>query len=108
MSVGGSLLTPPVDEQILTEFYRTVRPFGAWKNVKLKAGSSEFEINKKSEKAVRAILNVLLGMAAIAAGYLFPMYLVGHWYLRSAFWFTIMLIAVFALRYTWYKTLSES
>lgn len=105
MSVGGSLLTKPVEDRILTEFYRTVRPFGAWKTVRLKAGQTLHD--KGKEKASKAILNVILGMTAIAAGYLFPMYLVGHWYLRSALCFTIMLVAVTALRYSWYKSLGD-
>ena len=108
MSVGGSFFTQPVDERILIDFYRTVRPFGFWKPVKLKAGLSLRDARKKSEKPLRAICNVLLGMTAIAAGYLFPMYLVGHWYLRAAICFTIMLGAVTALRNTWYKTLPKS
>ncbi|MBN2244617.1 MAG: hypothetical protein JW755_02110, partial [Candidatus Aminicenantes bacterium] len=108
MSVGGSLLTKPVEERILTEFYLSVRPFGAWKKVKLKAGLSLQDLDKKSEKASRAVLNVFLGMAAIASGYLFPMYLVGHWYLRSTVCFIVMASAVLALRYTWYKNLGEN
>jgi len=108
MSVGGSLLTKPVEERILTEFYLTVRPFGAWRKVRLKAGLSLQDRDKKSEKASRAILNVILGMAAISAGYLFPMYLVGHWYLYAAVCFIIMASAVLALRYTWYKNLMEN
>ena len=105
MSVGGSIFTRPVDERVLIDFYRTVRPFGFWKPVRLKANLSLEDTQKRSEKGPRAILNVLLGMTAIAAGYLFPMYLVGHWYLRAAFWFAIMAVAVLALRYTWYKKL---
>jgi hypothetical protein len=44
-------------------------------------------------------------MLAITGLYLFPMYLVGHWYLYSAFWFALAIAAVVALKYTWYRFL---
>ena len=53
----------------------------------------------------RAILNVLLAMLAITGSYLFPMYLVGHWYLYSTIWFSLAIAAVVALKYTWYRFL---
>jgi hypothetical protein len=44
-------------------------------------------------------------MLAITGLYLFPMYLVGHWYLYSAIWLGLAIAAVFALKYTWYQFL---
>jgi hypothetical protein len=53
----------------------------------------------------RTIVNVLLGMLAITGLYLFPMYLVGHWYLYSALWLALAISVVVALKYTWYQFL---
>jgi hypothetical protein len=44
-------------------------------------------------------------MVAIASLYLFPMYLVGHWYRSSSLCLGIGLVAVFILRFTWYRNL---
>ena len=52
------------------------------------------------------ILNVMLGMLAIAGLYLFPMYLVGHLYAQSLMWFALAFTAIVVLIFTWYKNLS--
>jgi len=62
----------------------------------------------KSESVWLTIANVVLGMAAICGLYLFPMYLVGHWYGKSLMWFGIAAAAVVVLRFTWYSTLPPS
>jgi len=108
LSVIGSLVTRPVDKTQLIEFYRSIRPFGLWKPVREESKLTVSEHNNKSEKASRSILNVILGMTAIAFGYLFPMYLVGHWYGRSLLCLGISLSAVIALKYTWYRHLNHS
>jgi hypothetical protein len=105
MSVLGTLVTQPVKKEILTSFYRTIRPFGLWKPIQEVPGLSFQELPEKSEKTSRAIMNVVLGMVAIFGAYLFPMYLVGHWYTQAFFWFGLALIAVIALRFTWYNHL---
>ncbi len=105
LSSVGSLVTRPVDKNLLQEFYRTIRPFGRWKPVRENSGLSASEREDKAEKTARAVLNVVLGMIAIASGYLFPMYLVGHGYARSLLCLGISLSAVLALKYTWYRHL---
>ncbi len=105
LSVIGSLVTRPVDKKLLNEFYRSIRPFGLWKPVQEDSGLTASERENKAEKASRSVLNVVLGMIAIASGYLFPMYLVGHWYGRSLLCLGFSLTAVIALKYTWYRYL---
>ncbi len=105
LSVIGSLVTRPVDKNLLNKFYRSIRPFGLWKPVREDSGLTVSERENKSEKASRSVLNVVLGMIAIASGYLFPMYLVGHWYGRSLLCLGFSLTAVIALKYTWYRHL---
>jgi len=105
LSTVGSLATKPVDTNLLNEFYRSIRPFGRWKPVRENSGLTASERENKAERAPRAVLNVVLGMMAIASGYLFPMYLVGHWYGRSLVCLGISLTAVLTLKYTWYRHL---
>ncbi len=107
LCVCGSLFTPPVKTDVLVSFYRSVRPFGLWRPVEDASGLSAEKKASKAESVGLTVLNILLGMVAIAALYLFPMYLVGHWY-RSAFiCLGIGLVAVFILRITWYRNLPQ-
>lgn len=102
VSIVVSLLTPPVDSDILVSFYRSVRPFGCWKPI---AAMTTQQSSTGSENASLTILNVVLGMCAITGLYLFPMYLVGHWYVRSAIWFITAVVVIVVLKYTWYQNL---
>jgi SSS family solute:Na+ symporter len=108
LCICGSLFTPPVKTGVLISFYRSVRPFGLWRPVEEASGLSPEEKASKAEGVGLTVWNVLLGMVAIAALYLFPMYLVGHWY-RSAFiCLGIGMAAVFVLRFTWYRNLPRA
>jgi Na+/proline symporter len=108
LSVLGSLLTSPVKLDVLVSFYRSVRPFGLWRPVKEIAQISAEDKAAKAENVQLTVLNVLLGMMAIASLYLFPMYLVGHWYRSSFLCLGIGLVAVVILRFTWYRNLPRS
>jgi SSS family solute:Na+ symporter len=108
MSILGALATQPVKKEILVSFYRSVRPFGMWKPIREKSGLSFQDLSKKSENASMTIINVVLGMIAIAGAYLFPMYLVGHWYTQAIFWLSLGLAAAITLRFTWYNHLPHS
>ena len=102
VSIITSLATQPVERDILIRFYQSVQPFGYWGPI---AASSVETPSSRSESVPLTLLNVVLGMVAITGLYLFPMYLVGHWYARSATWFVIALAAIIILRYTWYRFL---
>ena len=104
-TIGGSLLTRPVDESTLVSFYKTVRPFGWWRPIRLLADLSEEELSLKSESVSVALLNALLGMIAVTGYYLFPMYLVGHWYAHAFICLTVGLVATAILAKTWYRHL---
>jgi len=104
-SVVATLVTEPVAESVLVSFYRTVRPFGAWGPVRERAGLTPEELAAPSERPSWSILNVVLGMVAITALYLFPMYLVGHWHGAAAVCLAVGLAAVAALAFTWYRRL---
>ncbi|MCD6394256.1 MAG: hypothetical protein J7M40_12210 [Planctomycetes bacterium] len=104
-SILASLLTRPVETQTLARFYVTVRPFGCWKPIRDAANLSAEQHDDKSESISLTILNVLLGMVAIACIYLAPMYLVGHWYSYAGICLVIALLAILTLAFTWYRNL---
>ena len=104
-SILASLLTKPVAPEILGRFYESVRPFGFWRPVRDAANLSVDQQVEKSESLRLTVLNTVLGMVAIAGLYLFPMYLVGHWYAKSILWLTLASVAIVVLRFTWYNSL---
>lgn len=105
--IAASLMSQPTDCDILVSFYKSIRPFGLWKPIAIKAELSAEELSIKSENLPRTILNVVLAMFGITGMYLFPMYLVGHWYLYSVICLLLAVAAITALRYTWYQYLPE-
>jgi sterol desaturase/sphingolipid hydroxylase (fatty acid hydroxylase superfamily) len=104
-SIAVSFATKPTGSEILAAFYKTVRPFGLWKPIAAKAGLPNKDLSSKSESMSLTIVNVLLAMLAITGLYLFPMYLVGRWYIYSAIWLVLAIAAIFTLKYTWYRYL---
>lgn len=100
-----SLTTPLVSKNQLINFYVTVRPFGLWKPVKEQCGLQAYELTIKSESGWLALLNVVLGMCGITGLYLSPMFLVGHWYMKSFLWLIVLLISIIILKFTWYDNL---
>ena len=107
-SVVGSLLTRPVENAVLRKFYRSVRPFGWWRPVREAAGLSAEQLAEKQESAGLTIVNVVVGMVAIGAFYLLPMYLVGHWYTYAAICAAVVGICIVILRFSWLAKLPES
>jgi Na+/proline symporter len=106
-SIASSLATQSTDPDILMGFYKSVRPFGLWRPIAEKVKLSAEESSSKSESLQRTILNIVLAMAVITGMYLFPMYLVGHWYFYSVICLILAVISVIALKHTWYKFLPE-
>ena len=82
-------------------------PFGLWKPIREEAGLSSRELSKTSENATRTLFNVVLGMLVICGAYLFPMYLVGHWYSQALIWLILGGIAALVLKFTWYDHLPQ-
>jgi SSS family solute:Na+ symporter len=105
LSIIVSYHSKSVEESVLVDFYRTVRPFGLWKPVRHKSALSKIELNDKKENVWITLLNVVFGMTAITGLYLSPMFLVGHWYTKSLIWFIVVLISVSILKFSWYENL---
>ncbi|MHC4743173.1 MAG: sodium:solute symporter family transporter [Planctomycetota bacterium] len=105
VSIVASAGTEPVAKDVLVGFFRSVRPFGLWGPIRRQANLSKEELAAKSENVALTILNVVLGMAAICGLYLFPMYLVGHWYAKAFVWLGVAICAIVMLAFTWYPNL---
>jgi len=100
-----SLLTTPVDNRVLVAFYRSVRPFGLWAPVRQEAGLRPDAKVDKPESVSLALVNLVLGMIAIAGLYVGPMYLVGHWYTQAGVSLVAAMLAAGMMYLTWYRNL---
>ena len=101
-----SLLTRPVEPECIDEFYRRVRPFGLWADVKHRALRAGRKANQPLNLGWIAI-NVPLGIVATYALYMAPVYLMGKWYAETAAATGVFAGCCAVLYFTWYKTLPE-
>ena len=105
LSIWGSLKTAPVKQDVLLNFYTTIRPFGLWAPIRKQSGLSPGELSDRGESAHITLFNVVVAMCAISGLYLSPMYLVAHFYFKAATWCAVLLISVIILKFTWYNNL---
>lgn len=98
-----SLWTKPVDDGTLKIFYESVRPFGAWKPVRVRSGAPAPSDFPPADRPWRAVLNTALGIPAVLGLYLFPMYLAGHWHGHALACLGVALGAGVPLYFTWYR-----
>ena len=103
-----SLTTAPDEPETLQTFYRTVRPFGMWRPVRTACGLSHRDLADPAESPWRTVFNTIIACCGVTGLYLFPMYLVGHWYGRAGAWFGVFLCAAIVLFFTWYRWLPRS
>ncbi len=101
VSVIVSYTTPPTDENVLVNFYKTIQPAGLWGPVKRQAKKLFPEFKKESFRI--SLLNVAIGIPWLFSLWVFPMYLVAHAYGRAAVFAGITLILSIVLYFTWYR-----
>ena len=101
-----SLLTRPVAPEYIDEFYRLVRPFGWWSQIKQRVLASGKPVRAPLRGSLVAV-NVLLGIVATYALYMAPVYFMGKWYIETAVALGLFAGCCAALYFTWYKTLPE-
>ncbi len=105
-TLAGTLLTRPTGNAVLVAFFESVRPFGFWGPIRRKSQRAA-ELNDRREGLPLAVVNVVLGCAAILGIYLGPMYLVGHWFIQGFLCLAIAAVAIAALYFTWYRNLPD-
>ncbi|QNE42411.1 Na+:solute symporter (plasmid) [Hymenobacter sp. NBH84] len=104
-SVVGSYATPPTDAAVLTEFYRTVRPWGFWGPVhaQVVAEDPTFQPNRNFRLNM---FNVVLGIIAQLCLTILPMYLILMQQLPLLITVGILAVVVIILKKTWWNRLS--
>ncbi len=103
----GSLMTAPVADEVLMDFYENVRPWGFWKPVLEKCQQRDSSIMANTNFK-RDLFNVIIGMAGQMAITVLPIYLViQNW--GNAGWALAILVAVLViLKKTWYDRLEDN
>jgi solute:Na+ symporter, SSS family len=100
-SVIVAYTTPPTDENVLVNFYKTIQPAGLWSPVKsmIKERFPGF----KKERFRISLLNVAIGIPWLFSFWVSPMYLVSRAYGRAAVFAGITAVLSVALYFTWYR-----
>ena len=102
----GTLLTPPEDEAVLLNFYRTTRPWGAWGPIRDAAVATipGFEPNRDFP---RDMFNVAVGIVWQLCLTALPIYVVlqqWSWVARIA---ATLAVTSVVLKFTWYNMLRD-
>jgi Na+/proline symporter len=100
----GTYVAPPTDENVLKEFYKTVRPWGFWKPIREKVMTEDpsFIPNKRFRLDM---FNVLLGIIAQLCLTVLPMYVVLWMKLPLLITIIILFIIILILKKTWWDKL---
>ncbi len=102
----GCLLTRPVEEGALMDFYRKVRPWGFWKPVerKVKVKYPDFV---PDQTPGRDAMNIVFGITAQMCLVVSPVFLViREW---TAFWsgMALLLVCLVVLKFSWWDRLKD-
>ncbi len=103
----GSYAAPPTNEETLKEFYKTVRPWGFWKPVRMKIQAAEDPGIQKNRNFGINMANVAMGIAGQILLTLLPMYFIlSKW---TGFGIVLALLAVIfiTMKSTWWNRLTD-
>ncbi|MGQ2982360.1 sodium:solute symporter family protein [Flavobacterium sp.] len=103
----GSYAAPPTNEETLKEFYKTVRPWGFWKPVRMKIQASDDPGIQKNRNFGINMANVAMGITGQILLTLLPMYFIlSKW---TGFGIVLALLAVIFLtmKRTWWNRLTD-
>jgi Na+/proline symporter len=102
--IAGTYAAPPVEESVLKDFYRRVRPWGFWGPIHAKVVAEDpgFTANKHFR---RDMFNVFIGIIWQTALVIFPIYLVLLQAVPTLIAVAIALICTLILKRTWYDHL---
>ncbi|MFY0687181.1 MAG: Na+:solute symporter [Cyclobacteriaceae bacterium] len=104
--VIGTYMAPPVEENVLKKFYKTVRPWGFWKPIhdKVVAENPDFQSNKSFK---RDMFNVTVGIIWQTALVVFPIYLVLMEVVPLIVSIAIAIVCSVILKKTWWDKLED-
>ncbi|MFT6099688.1 MAG: Na+/proline symporter [Arenicella sp.] len=102
--IVGTLMTKPVDEEVLKNFYRNVRPWGFWGPIKDKvmAEDPSFVANQNFKTDA---MNVMVGVIWQTSLVILPIYLVLQQALPILITAVIAIVCTAILKKTWYDKL---
>ena len=100
------MLTKPVEEEILKNFYRNVRPWGFWKPIYEKVVAEDPAILPNTN-AGRDLLNCLVGIPWQLTLVTIPLYVIFRDVRGTAISLAILISASIFLKKFWYDTLER-
>ena len=105
--VAGSLLTKPVEDEVLKSFYRNVRPWGFWRPVHemLVRENGAFEPNRN---AARDLTNCVIGIVWQLTLITIPLYVVFRDWRGTLISLVIFVVTTFTLKKWWYDRLETA
>jgi len=104
--VAGSLLTAPDNEEVLKEFYSSVRPWGFWEPIYQKV-LAENPAFKKNRNFKRDMMNCSVGIAWQMSMVVMPIYLVIREFISMSIAFVVFAATTVFLKIYWYDKLEE-
>ena len=104
--VAGSLLTDPDNEEVLKEFYSSVRPWGFWEPIYQKV-LAENPAFKKNRNFKRDMMNCSVGIAWQMSMVVIPIYLVIREFISMSIAFVVFAATTVFLKIYWYDKLEE-
>jgi Na+/proline symporter len=105
-TIAGSLLTPKEPDEILCNFYRTVRPWGFWKPVKEKVQLETPGLKPSSFR--RDMMSICIGIVWQLSLAAVPVYLVMKYWGPMLIWFVVALMTTGLLKVVWYDKLEKN
>ena len=105
-SIAGTLLTPVESDEVLCEFYRTVKPWGFWGPIRDKVMEQDPDFVPNKEFS-RDLVNVVVGIVWQLALVVMPIYLVIQqwWSMLAAF--AVIAVTSWILKKNWLDKLPE-
>lgn len=105
-SVVFSLLTKPDEEEVLKQFYASVRPWGLWKPIREKVRAENPEFQTGNHIACDAV-SIVVGIAWQLTLVAIPLFLVIRNWRGFAASIIVCGIALIILKFTWYDRLEK-
>jgi len=101
--IVGTLLTGPVPNKNIVEFYRRVHPMGFWRPVKAQVLEEERRQIKKEIRWILRSISIFTPWQWLM--FLTPMYFIMHHWVGFGVTFSILIILIILLYFQWYKKL---
>lgn len=103
--VFGTYLTRPTDTSVVTDFYRTTRPFGLWKKARVHISANTLKRIDRENR--RDIFSTGIAMAWQLALFLCGMTLVLGLWVKFFLLLGIVVLCLGTLYFTWYRHLDH-